>query len=122
MRILASSSTLLVSSQPSRSRPGCSPEPVSAIAAHNAGHGTAEIYDASFDEALARPLISRSNGTQGRHPGGSPRAAIRTITNHPTSEAPSFLDQVGVWFEPIGTEEDARERGGDDRSGDDGGE
>jgi len=80
--------------------PGCSREPMSAIAAHNAGHGTAEVYDASFDEAWKAAHIALhwdQAGTPEDHP---ERQFV--ITNHPSSDAPSFLDQVGVWFEPIG--------------------
>jgi hypothetical protein len=99
MRILASSSTLLLSLALSLAA-GCSPDPVSAISAHNAGHGTAAIYDATFDEAWRAAHIALKwdqAGTPEDHPD---RQFV--ITNHPTSEAPSFIDQVGVWFEPMG--------------------
>jgi hypothetical protein len=99
MRIVASSSTLLLSLALSLAA-GCSPDPVSAIAAHNAGHGTAAIYDATFDEAWKAAHIALKwdqAGTPQDHPDGQ-----FMITNHPTSEAPSFIDQVGVWFEPMG--------------------
>jgi hypothetical protein len=97
MQIFAPSSALLVVLWLA---PGCSPEPVSAIAAHNAGHGTAEIYDASFDEAWQATHIALKWDQAGTPEDHLERQFM--VTNHPSSEAPSFLDQVGVWFEPVG--------------------
>lgn len=79
---------------------GCAFSPLSAIAAHREGRGTTEIYDATFDEAWTAAHIALAwdgAGTPEDHP---ERQFV--ITNHPSSEAPSFNDQVGIWFRPLG--------------------
>jgi hypothetical protein len=79
---------------------GCGVTPMSAIAAHREGYGTTKIYDATFDQAWQAAHIALAwdgAGTPEDHP---ERQFV--ITNHPASEGPSFNDQVGVWFRPLG--------------------
>jgi hypothetical protein len=78
-------------------------EPESAIALHRHGHGTERVYAATFEEAwIATHVALRRDqaGTPEDH-----RDQGFVITNHPSSQAPSLLSQVGVWVTPRGPNE-----------------
>jgi hypothetical protein len=78
---------------------GCERDPLTAAAAHQAGHGNAAIYDASFDEAWRAAHVALKwddAGTPQDHLDGR-----FVVTNNPSSAGPSLSDQVGVWFEPM---------------------
>jgi hypothetical protein len=85
--------------------PACdNPERISAFAVHRAGHGTAKLYDASFDETWAAAHVAFREeriGTIEEHLWDSPSEPF-VITNPPASKAPGVPDQVGVWFLPEG--------------------
>ena len=77
---------------------GCR-ESVGVVTAHGEGKGTAEVYDATFDDIWIAAHIALhwdAAGTPEDHP-----AQGYVVTNHPESSGPSSLDQVGVWFEPM---------------------
>ena len=57
------------------------------------------VADASLDDTWkAAHLVLRKDklGTPDDH-----LSEGYVVTNHPASEAPSYLDQVGIWFEPM---------------------
>ena len=77
----------------------CGRDPVSAFAVHRPGHGTADVYNATFEEVWEATHLPRLDGEPGRlledHVQDSPFEPF-VITK------PSVLDQVGVWFLPEG--------------------
>jgi hypothetical protein len=75
------------------------PEPKSAIALHRDGHGTKRIYDVSFDDAWKAAHIALHWDKAGTPEDHLDQRFV--VTNHPSSDAPSFLEQVGVWLEPM---------------------
>ena len=78
-------------------------EPESAIALHHAGHGTERVYKATFEEAWTAAHVALRHAQAGTPEDHRDQGFV--ITNHPESEAPSFLTQVGIWLTPRGPDE-----------------
>jgi hypothetical protein len=73
---------------------------MSAIAQHRAGRGTTEIYGATLAETWEAAHLALKWDGAGRPEDHPDRRYM--ITNHPSSDEPSFNDQVGVWLQPLG--------------------
>jgi hypothetical protein len=77
----------------------CERDPVSAFAVHRAGHGTADVYNATFEEVWEATHLALR-----REPGRLLEDHMEDSPFEPfVITKPSVLDQVGVWFLPEGS-------------------